>query len=95
MPGFDMKDWRSLNPIFDVTDLVDLSPKLKHSNSCHLAEGKRWDNCICLIIDRGDNPCASCIGVQGSAPRCKACRVIAKGRKAYVKAARSTMRKKR
>ena len=61
-----------------------------HTKSCSIGLA---EECVCLFVNR-PLTCPSCEEFRSSAPRCKACRIIAAGRKAYVAAARRTMRKR-
>lgn len=79
----------TLRPI-DFTDSITFiwTP---HTKSCTKST---QDECVCLLVS-GSLTCPSCEAYQASAPRCKACRIISSGRKAYVAAARREMRHSR
>ena len=72
----------TLRPI-DFTDSITFiwTP---HTKSCGVST---HEECVCLLVS-GSLTCPSCEAYQASAPRCKACRIISSGRKAYVAAAR-------
>lgn len=74
----------------DFTDSVSFIGA-PHTKSCRLEIA---DECVCLWINSRPVLCPSCEDYQASAHRCKACRIIAAGRKAYVAEARRMMRKR-
>ena len=59
-----------------------------HTKSCTKST---QDECICLLVDK-PMTCPSCEEYIASARRCKACRIISSGRKAYVAAARRVIK---